>query len=69
MEWNCPLQTYLWRKKLKIVQNRDNLKKIIATKKDINLIVIPDLVSNDKILKKAFIEIAEIIKNLIKNAP
>jgi hypothetical protein len=69
IEWNgiVHFKPIYGKNKLKIVQNRDNLKRIIATKKDINLIVIPDLVSNDEILKRAFEDVSKIIKELLLN--
>ena len=47
------------------IQNRDVEKLKIASNKNINLIVIPDLVSNDKILKQAFNDVKNIINKLL----
>ena len=47
------------------IQNIDNKKLKIAANKNINLIVIPDLVSNDKILKQAFNDVKTIIEKLL----
>lgn len=67
IEWNgiVHFKPIYGDKKLKIVQDRDALKRTIANRKDINLIVIPDLVSNNEILNKAFINVSEIIKELV----
>ena len=51
--------------KLDKIQTRDAEKLKIAANKNINLIVIPDLVSNDKILKQAFNDVKTIINNLL----
>ena len=51
--------------KLNKIQSRDSQKLKIASNKNINLIVIPDLVSNDKILNKAFNDVKNIINKLI----
>ena len=66
IEWNgiVHFKPIYGENKLKIIQNRDNLKRKIASKKDINLIVISDLVSNDKILQKAFKDVKNIITQL-----
>lgn len=50
------------------VQNRDTKKLKIASNKNINLIVIPDLVSNNKTLNQAFDDVKNIIKQLIANS-
>ncbi len=68
IEWNgiIHFKPIYGKKTLNKVQKKDKEKLKIANKKDINLIVIPDLVSNDKILQKAFEDICTIVENLIK---
>jgi len=51
--------------KLNKIQNKDTEKLKIAANKNINLIVIPDLVSSDKILKQAFDDVKDIINKLL----
>jgi hypothetical protein len=67
IEWNgiVHFKPIYGQKKLNKVQNNDTKKLKIASKKNINLIVITDLVSNDKILQKAFNDVKKIINNLI----
>jgi len=67
IEWNgiVHFKPIYGQTKLNKIQNIDSKKTKIATNKNINLIVIPDLVSNDKILKQAFNDIKNIIKKLI----
>lgn len=67
IEWNgiVHFKPIYGQTKLDKIQNRDTEKLKIASNKDINLIVIPDLVSNDKILKQAFDDVKIIIGNLI----
>lgn len=66
IEWNgiVHFKPIYGQTKLDNIQNRDADKLKIAANKDINLIVISDLVSNDKILKQAFDDVKVIIKNL-----
>lgn len=52
--------------KLQKIQSIDQDKLIIAQQKDINLIVIPDLVSKDKYVKECFNKISLIIRELQK---
>ena len=67
IEWNgiVHFKPIYGQTKLDNIQTRDADKLKIASNKDINLIVIPDLVSNDKILKQAFNDVKIIIKSLI----
>jgi len=64
IEWNGIVHFKpIWgEEKLQKIQDRDSQKKAIAISKNINLIVVPDLVSNDKILDKAVEEISDIIE-------
>ena len=66
IEWNgiVHFKPIYGQNKLDKVQYNDAQKLKIASNKDINLIVIPDLVSNDKILKQAFNEVKIIIEKL-----
>ncbi len=66
IEWNgiVHFKPIYGTEKLDKIQNKDTEKLKIASNKNINLIVIPDLVSNDEILQKSFEECKEIIKNL-----
>lgn len=66
IEWNgiVHFKPIYGQNKLNKIQSIDQKKLLIAQQKDINLIVIPDLVSNQKILNTAFIQISEIIKEL-----
>jgi len=67
IEWNgiVHFKPIYSQTKLDKIQTRDVEKLKIASNKDINLIVIPDLVSNDKILKQAFNDVKVIINNLL----
>ncbi len=67
IEWNgiVHFKPIYGQTKLNRIQNNDANKLQIASNKNINLIVIPDLVSNDKILKQAFNDIKNIINKLI----
>lgn len=67
IEWNgiVHFKPIYGQLKLNIVQNKDTEKLKIASNKNINLIVIPDLVSNDKILKQAFNNVKNIINKLL----
>jgi sialic acid synthase SpsE len=69
IEWNgiVHFKPIYSQTKLDKIQTRDVEKLKIASNKDINLIVIPDLVSNDKILKQAFNDVKVIINNLLNN--
>jgi len=68
IEWNgiVHFKPIYSQTKLDKIQTRDAEKLKIASNKDINLIVIPDLVSNDKILQQAFNDVKKIIKNLLQ---
>jgi len=50
--------------KLDIIQERDAKKQILAQQKDINLIVITDLVSTEAKVKEAFVSVSKIIREL-----
>lgn len=67
IEWNgiVHFKPIYGQTKLDRIQTRDTEKLKIASDKDINLIVISDLVSNDKILKQAFNEVKCIIQDLM----
>lgn len=67
IEWNgiVHFKPIYGQQKLDKVKNKDTEKLKIASNKNINLIVIPDLISNDKILNQAFNDVKEIIKKLI----
>jgi len=66
IEWNgiVHFKPIYSQAKLDKIQTKDAEKLKIASNKNINLIVIPDLVSNDKILQQAFNDVKKIIKNL-----
>jgi len=66
IEWNgiVHFKPIYGQTKLDKVQHKDAEKLKIASNKNINLIVIPDLVSNDKILKKAFDDVKNIINKI-----
>ncbi len=68
IEWNgiVHFKPIYGQTKLDKIQDKDAEKLKIASDKNINLIVIPDLVSNDKILNQAFNDVKNIINNLIK---
>ncbi|KKN52817.1 hypothetical protein LCGC14_0608630 [marine sediment metagenome] len=67
IEWNgiVHFKPIYGQQKLDKIQNKDAKKLKIAVNKNINLIVIPDLVSNDKILQQAFSDTKNIINKLI----
>jgi hypothetical protein len=67
IEWNgiVHFKPIYGEDKLLKVQNKDTEKLKIAANKNINLIVISDIVSNDKILKQAFNDTKNIIKKII----
>jgi len=67
IEWNgiVHFKPIYGQTKLDKIQNIDAKKLKIAANKNINLIVIPDLVSNDRIPKQAFNDVKAIIKKLI----
>jgi len=67
IEWNgiVHFKPIYGQSKLNNIQNKDTEKLKIASNKNINLIVIPDLVSNDKILQQAFDDVKIIIKKLL----
>jgi len=66
IEWNgiVHFKPIYGQTKLNRVKDKDAEKLKIAANKNINLIVIPDLVSNDKILKQAFNDVKIIINKL-----
>tara|TARA_Y100000310_G_scaffold180635_1_gene180558 strand:- start:16289 stop:16945 length:657 start_codon:yes stop_codon:yes gene_type:complete len=68
IEWNGAVhfKPIYGKEKLDKVKQKDKEKLKIASNKNINLIVISDLVSNDKILKKSFDETKGIISNLLQ---
>ena len=67
IEWNgiVHFKPIYGKRKLKKIQFKDAEKLKIAANKNINLIIIPDLVSNDKILHQAFKDIKNIINKII----
>lgn len=67
IEWNgiVHFKPIYGQPKLDNIQTRDAEKLKIASDKDINLIVISDLVSTDKILKEAFNDVRIIIEGLL----
>jgi len=67
IEWNgiVHFKPIYGQTKLSKIQDKDAKKLKIAANKDINLIIIPDLVSNDKILKQAFDDVKDIINKLL----
>lgn len=67
IEWNgiVHFKPIYGKTKLNKIQSIDAKKLKIASNKNINLIVIPDLVSNDNILKQAFKDVKTIINDLI----
>lgn len=67
IEWNgiVHFKPIYGQTKLNKIQQIDAEKLKIASNKNINLIVIPDFVSNDKILQQAFNDVKKIINNLI----
>lgn len=67
IEWNgiVHFKPIYGQTKLDKIQNKDTEKLKLASNKNINLIIISDLVSNDKILKQAFQSVKDIINKLI----
>ncbi|MCK5613852.1 hypothetical protein KAR91_68945 [Candidatus Pacearchaeota archaeon] len=67
IEWNgiVHFKPIYGQTKLSKIQTRDTEKLKIASNKDINLIVISDLVSNDEILEKSFNQCKDIVKDLL----
>lgn len=67
IEWNgiVHFKPIYGLKKFNRIQQIDAQKRIIAQQNDINLIVIPDLVSTDAIIKQAFGDIKDIIHELL----
>jgi len=67
IEWNgiVHFKPIYGQTKLDKIKDKDKEKLIIASNKDINLIIISDLVSNDKILKISFNECKKIIEQLL----
>lgn len=66
IEWNgiVHFKPIYGKDKLNKIQNKDAEKLKIASNKNINLIIISDLVSNSKILNQAFNDIKNIINKL-----
>ncbi len=66
IEWNgiVHFKPIYGESKFKKILKRDKEKQEIAKRKDINLIVIPDLVSTKVRVKEAFVEICQIIDKL-----
>ena len=66
IEWNgiVHFKPIYGQTKLDKIQNKDAEKLKIAANQNINLIIIPDLVSNDKILKQAFNDVKNIINTI-----
>jgi len=58
---NCSVSNRL---QLNRIQQKDAEKQRIANNKNINLIVIPDLVSTESRVQEAFVEISKIIRSL-----
>lgn len=69
IEWNgiVHYEPIYGSKKLENIQQRDSEKKIIAQRKKIELIIVPDLVSTEKYVKEAFFNIKKIINMLLVN--
>lgn len=67
IEWNgiVHFKPIYGQAKLDKIQSKDQKKLEIANQNKINLIVIPDLVSSEKYIKEAFLEICKIIETLI----
>ena len=67
IEWNgiVHFKPIYGQTKLDKIQNKDTKKLKIASNKNINLIIIPDLVSNNKILNQAFDDVRNIINKLL----
>ncbi len=67
IEWNgiVHFKPIYGKEKLAKIQEKDRIKQQIAVLNNINLIVIPDLVSNKKKLDEAFENICNIINDLI----
>lgn len=65
IEWNgiVHYQPIYGQSKLDSIQMRDYEKEKQARDNGINLLVIPDLVSNDKYLNEAYMKIKKIIKD------
>jgi hypothetical protein len=66
IEWNgiVHFKPIYGKQKLQKIQSRDAEKLKIANDKNINLIVIPDLVSKEAYVKEAFYNICRIIDTL-----
>lgn len=69
VEWNgiVHFKPIYGEEKLNKIKSIDAKKQIIAVEKGIRLIVIPDLVSNEKYVKEAFFNICKIIDELLIN--
>jgi hypothetical protein len=67
IEWNgiVHYKPIYGEEKLTKIKQIDGEKLVVANSKNINLIVIPDLVSKECYVKEAFLEIKKIISNLI----
>lgn len=68
IEWNgiVHFKPIYGEEKLKSIQGRDADKLRIASEKDINLIVIPDFVSNEKFVREQFEHVCIIIDSLMQ---
>lgn len=68
IEWNgiVHFKPIYGRSKLARIRQKDAEKQKIANDKDINLIIIPDLVSTKSKVQEAFVEISKIIRSLTK---
>jgi hypothetical protein len=66
IEWNgiVHFKPIYGEEKLHQIQTRDDIKIKIANNKNINLIVVPDLVSTEKLVRKTFEEIKQHILNI-----
>ena len=66
IEWNgiVHFKPIYGQKKLDKIQDHDAAKQLVAEKKGINLIIVPDLVSSDKYVREAFQKIRQIIEQL-----
>lgn len=67
IEWNgiVHFKPIYGEEKFNKIKNIDKTKLILANQKNINLIVIPDLVSNESYVTECFYDICKIIDNLI----
>jgi hypothetical protein len=70
IEWNGPVHYYpIWgQEKLDKIKVIDAQKKMIAEKNEIQLIIVPDLVSTPKYVRETFFEISKTIRSLTARA-